>query len=1601
MGTGQGGDGPSEAGQGPGSPESGADLEAATAARDPGVLSAPPVDGPGATRDEPGPEASTSGRAPAGPRGPEPAPPVLGPGAKLGQYELIRELGRGGMGVVYLGRDPRLGRRVAIKVVSHDDPTLAARFLAEARATARCRHDNVVAIHDVGEAPGCSFMVLEHLEGMTLRAWLRDRWQASGPTGSPSPTGGSAAPAGSAPAGPAVLALPAARVSPTLAVELVVLVVRALAHAHRLGLVHRDLKPENVMLTDDGSVKVVDFGIARLLGEAGGPPPPGEASPDPGGGLADPTREGVLVGTLPYMSPEQWGVGEIDARTDLWAVGIMLWELCTGRHPLAPLSRERLLSVRDLEAPMPSLAEACPHLGPLGGVVDRCLRKRADERPPSARALLDELEPLLPRHASRLAGGGEEPENPFVGLAPFQRSDAARFFGRGRDVAALVTLLRSQPLVTVAGASGAGKSSFVRAGVIPSLERSGQTWESFVLRPGRQPLAGLADLLAEATRATTAGAPEAASAPSPEVLAEMLRRQPGHLGAALRARCQRRRGHLLLFVDQFEELYTLGADRATREAFVRCLEGAADDASSPLRVVLAVRSDFLDRVAEDRAFTGAISRGLTLLAPLSRDQLRAALVAPVEAAGHGFEDESLVDALLDALASARSPLPLLQFTAARLWETRDAGRRLLTRAAFDALGGVEGALATRADAVLAGLSRHDQRLARAVLTGLVSADRTRAVVSLAELRSGEGRTVDRVVQHLAEARLVLVETDPERGTTVELVHESLVERWPRLVRWLDEDRDAARFRTRVQAAARPWDEQGRTDDLLWRGEAAAEAERWLARGPEAVAELRPRDRAFLDAVARLAARGRRRRRQAVGASFAFLCAVAVVVSLLAVRARREARQARNTARLATAFEHRSDPTLALALLREMEPGELPPRWSTLARWAVNQGVARLVLPHPDAVPMAAFSRDGTRLVTACLDRKARVWNAAGAGEPVVLAGHEDSVYSAAFSPDGARVVTASSDGTARIWRADGSGRPLLLSGHEDSVYSAAFSPDGTRVVTASLDGTARVWKADGSGQPVVLAGHGGWVTSAAFSPDGTRVVTASPDGTARVWKADGKGVLAVLTHPEPVWSASFSPDGRRVATAAEDKTVRIWNADGSGRPVLLTGHQAPLYSAAFSPDGARVVTGSFDRTARVWNADGTGQPVVLAGHQERVSSAAFGPDGKSVVTASGDGSARVWDVGRAGQPVLLKGHGARVLSGGWSPDASRVVTASLDRTARVWSADGQGQPVVLAGHEAFVYWAAFSPDGRRVVTTSTDKTARVWNADGSGRPVVLAGHRDTVHSAFFSPDGNRVLTVSRDRTVRVWNADGSGRPLELTPPGEVYTAAFSPDGSRILTASGDGKARVWKADGSGRPLEFANPRDLISAAFSPDGRRIVAASVPPAETWLWNADGSGAPLVIKGAFAAGTPGGGVFTPDGSRVLALTERGTACFLKADGTGVPEILRIPDFESSEGIGAVLSPDGGRVLTFSAAYSGPDPVTGGTEHWVAVWPAREVFTGLDDPALWAATTYCPPVELRTQLLGISEALAAEELRACRERLARAGGPSAPPVRTGPGRP
>ncbi|HET9450965.1 MAG TPA: serine/threonine-protein kinase, partial [Aggregicoccus sp.] len=680
-------------------------------------------------------------------------------------YRLVQSLGRGGMGQVFLAHDTVLERPTALKVLDADLPgsTARERFLVEARAIARLQHPNVVAIYRVGEVQGRPYLVSEFVPGRSLDALA--------------------------------LPLPAAevlRIGRGLA--------RGLAAAHRRGVLHRDIKPANAILADTGEVKLLDFGLAKLLGRREPEPGPAAAQQPTFPGQPQMTDPGTLMGTPAYMAPEAWLGEPTSFRSDVYSLGALLYHLSEGRPPHA---QEEFAALQDAvlgEEPAPP-AGAASEPG-LAEVILCCLRKAPGQRYASAEALRDALEALSPEHRLHALPEG----NPYRGLHAFEAEHRALFFGRDAEIRGLVERLRTEPFVLVAGTSGVGKSSLCRAGLLPRVrdgvldeaQGTARAWTVVTLTPGKHPLASLATALAPYL-----GQDE-------EQLLPRLREEWGEVARELRRR-RRSAGPLLLFMDQLEELVTL-SDAAEARVMAEVLESLATPGPG-LRLLATCRGDYLARLGSLPGMGEELTRALYLLRPLSREAIREAITGPAHTTRVAFESEALIQALVDSTARAEGALPLLQFALAELWEARDTERRLLTAGALAQLGGVEGALARHADGVLERLLPAQRAAARRALLSLVTLEGTRARRTEAEL-TGEDVHARSALAALVRGRL-LVASEASGGSAFEVAHEALIRSWPTLQRWLEEDAESRVVRERLAQAAAEWERLGRKREALW------------------------------------------------------------------------------------------------------------------------------------------------------------------------------------------------------------------------------------------------------------------------------------------------------------------------------------------------------------------------------------------------------------------------------------------------------------------------------------------------------------------------------------------------------------------------------------------------------------------------------------------------------------------------------------------------------------------------------------------------------------------------------------------------------------------
>ena len=1121
--------------------------------------------------------------------------------------------------------------------------------------------------------------------------------------------------------------------------------------------------------------------------------------------------------------------------------------------------------------------------------------------------------------------------SPFRSLRAFEPEDAWLFFGRESETDDLLVRVAKSPVLAVIGNSGSGKSSLIRAGLIPAL-RQGRfsidfpisSWRIALFRPSGAPFDYLADVLPSAL------VPELDLKEQTEFIAHCRERLPSNENAlrdiisALTntATGTSRPTRILLIADQFEEVFTLISNREVRDGYINALLTASSvDGTIPVHLILILRADFYANCLEHVGLSRILEMNLYNVSRMAHKQLQKNIEKRLALAG-GRAEPGLIDSLLADVGTEPGDLALLEHSLGLLWEKRNGSDCTLTNEAYSEIGRLRGALGRHADRVYADIVDETHKyLVKKIFLELVQlgegAQDTRRRVRKMDLMSlGNPVDIEMLLGRLASSRLIATGAEGQQ-TFVEVSHETLIREWPMLQEWIAHNRDEIRLERRLIQACEEWHALGRDPAALLQGSRLAQGETWFAGHPEAPDLLREflwastefRSEEALKQHREQVRKLTQQRTAAVRLRW-FSCAlfimllVAVGASLFAHKQKivADSRALAAQAEELLPRDHGRAMDLAISSWQLAKSEE--------AHFAAAKAFAEplWILKHDSAVQLATFSPDGQRILSASDDQTARLWDANSGHLLITLKGHTGRMWSAAFSADGQYIVTASWDHTARLWNA-GDGRLLaILRGHSDKVQTAAFSPNGLHIVTSSWDHTARLWNAANGKLSAKLEGHTNWVLYAEFSSDSQRVVTASYDNTARVWNtADGRLLLILQGHSAGIMRAKFFHNNERIITTSWDGTARIWNsADGHLLAVLQ--HNGPVENAVLSTKDDRIVTASHDHTAKVWNSV-DGQLLLTLHHDGPVMYAEFSPDGRRIITAGRDHTARIWS-SLDGRLLVTQVHADEVNHAVFSPSGQQIVTSGANHEVRIWSAVAGRLENTLVGHTAYLLYGEFSSDGQRIVTAAYDHTARVWNTSNGHLIATLKGHNGAVAQAAFSPDGQRIVTASEDHTARIWDSSNGRLLFTLqSHTGIVGQSAFSADGQRIVTASEDHTARIW--DSSNGRLLFTlqgHTGPVWGAAFSLDGQRIVTASEDHTAR-IWNSADGHLLFTLQGH--TGGVWRAAFSPDGQRIVtASTDHTARVWNSVDGRSLIVLPGHTELIDN----AVFSPDGQRIVTAS---------------------------------------------------------------------------------------
>jgi WD40 repeat protein len=1168
------------------------------------------------------------------------------------------------------------------------------------------------------------------------------------------------------------------------------------------------------------------------------------------------------------------------------------------------------------------------------------------------------------------AGGWGWPDgsSPFPGLQRFDTDRHRVFFGRADEVAGLAARLRSpadasRGVLLVVGPSGCGKSSLVRAGLIPvmALEPGWQTLPP--LLPGADPIAALA-------RELFHGAKDLPLDWSFSSVRSMLNRDDGltTLAEELLHATPGRDRHLLLVVDQFEELLTL-APSSTRAQFVGLLREAL---AGSVQVVGTIRPEFLGQILASPQLEDLPTRTFPLR-PLRREALATVIEGPARLADIGVDPE-LVGRLVQDTGGGEA-LPLLAFTLAQLAEGVGRGDQLsMTR--YEQLGGVQGALIRQADDALADALATTHRTPDEVMAGLlrlVTVDEQGRPIRWLVDRKELPAPVQAELEPFLARRLLTADVRDDGSVVLGVTHEAFLSAWPPLAAAINAAAAALRARRAVELAAAEWDEAGRPPLLLWeRGQLAAAVEGTGARrasrrtnhesthpvsGRSGSARFGLRHRLLVTDKVELSTRARdflqysirrdRSRRTRATTVLSVLLALALVAAAIAFVQQRAAQEQRQIAqqqlRIATARELiaearpslEDDPLEALQLgIAAQGIEDNPETRASLITSLISTPYAGTLTGHDDLVAGLAFSPTGKVLASCSDDDSCRLWDFTDLSQPSPLGQpirEPSDVNSVAFTPDGSIIALGMADKTIHLWSVREPANPVSLGApvraHDGEVRGVQFV-DATTLASAGEDGLMRIWDVTDPTQPSLigkpLAGHRGVaLRSLAISRNRGIVATGDVDAFVRLWRLD-RNNAALLGPPLKghqrgmLRSIAFSMDGLHMVTVSDDRSVRVWNVTDPSKATPigppLTGHQDEVTSVAISPKDLVFVTGSDDQTVRQWDLDparptGRGRP--LTGAHDEVYSVAFTPDGSLLAAGAADGAVVLWNVAEGTLPAPL------------------------------------GPPLV--GHRAGVDPVAFNRTGDLVASASEDATVKLWQlTPDRAQPSLVSSlrHEDEVASVAFSPDGPALATGSED-AVQLWNI---ANPSRTTPFGEpvvahdqaVVSLTFCP--GRDLLVSGDegGKVRLWQVKDPRRPVALGSPLQgnddaVDSIACSPDGRLLAVAGTGMVKMW----DLAGQTPIPLGALPAGhgqAVNSVAFSPDSQTMAAAAD-----------DGLVSLWDVKDPRNAVGLGPPLRAHGDPAT--SVTFSPTDPrtlATASDDKTVRVWDltARELPVPLGPP-------------------------------------------------------
>lgn len=1278
-------------------------------------------------------------------------------GQLLRGYLINKFVQSGGFSSVYQAYQDAISRHVAIKIIEYDELVKSVNFIrrfeVEAQIIARLEHPHIVPIYDFWREPDQAFIVMRWLEGGSIRNLLSRQ--------------------------------PNLRYEKHIVSNLIRHVGSALSFVHQHGIVHRDIKPDNILIDDFNNFYLTDFGIALEMQKRD-----------------EVDLDFLRIGTPNYMSPEQILYDTITYKSDIYAFAILVYEVLTAELPFEGDDMDAVL-LQHIHVPFPSILPLRPDLPvELDGVLGRAASKSPEDRFDGVSEFTQALLPLidamdsspsvtftddsplssysletldLPHaNAGKLTTVLDEinfkVKNPYKGLQSFTEADAHEFYGRDATIEQMLQLLRQQEtqqhsaFLAVIGASGSGKSSVVKAGLIPQLRQGGisgsQDWFHVSMTPGHTPIQTFVDKL------------NSIAVYGDDALLETLQHDPEKGIEKISNMVGQE--HIFVLIDQFEELFTQVEDESIRKHFIDLLV-LLSQSTLHTTIVITLRADFYDKPLAYRELGQLIQSSTVTVLPMSSDELEQAILEPARLV-HVEVQLSLVSQLIADTISQPNALPLLQFAITELFEQRE--NNILTLQTYESMGRLQGSIIQRADSVFASLNKAEQAVAQKLFLQLVILSnanetvRRRIMVSDALLISASRDVVEHVINTFGDSRLLIFDNDPlSRQPTIEVAHEALIRAWTQLQLWIAENRSALMTHNRLMTSVRNWFENNQDKSFLARDAQLLQYEELYH---HAIINLTDDERKYVADSQGLRERNQRIR-YAVIASLVALTILSVIFTLIAVDQQGQAEIARKDA------VNERDRANQEAMISQSRASA-----ATALNQRADGRIALLTAVEANRVADTFEARDSLAII---LSDQQSVERYSSIGIPV-----RDFAVSA--NAEQAYIVGDSNQ--VLVWNADTSQSAILTELQNLSVInSVATHADDSLLAVGGMGGFAIV---DTSSAEIVYElEHDSEIWSVAWSVDGQLVYLSDSSGLLMAIDAESYDVLySVRVADAPLFRIATNPDGKSIAIGSGDNIIYVVDSLSGDGLYEFAAHENWVLALAYSPDGNLLASGGADLSIIVWDLEQL-QPVgrIPTRHVDWIRDIEFSPDGSQLLTSSADGTLRRWDVASGRQiPPTLSRHMSAVWSGAylsdnrllsadqsgglveWMPsvfqyplvnqtqlDAQITDVVAVTKSNEVVIALNQGdEPTLLRWFDllagemvkeiaigSFVTRLDYHEESQQLAFIGIDQTVHLIDISDSNNVITLGRHDRILSDIDFSPDGQTLIAIDDNGTVLRWD----------------------------------------------------------------------------------------------------------------------------------------------------------------------------------------------------------------------------------------------------------